>query len=229
MEGERAWSFAAPAFAHTVAPAEPLAGATYLPAGLKKRRRRGKKQQGRKRHKAGGSGAREAAALLPAALPALGCLAPVPPPDPTQLAPLRCSVAHPAVLSLLTQQCWPAAGPAAMVPCSMSAAPGCGLPTSWWNRMLPSLSLLHPPLSAQQQAAALAAGTSIGDAGPLRAMQLPQPNVLVGFEVRTHENMAWLRTLAPERLRRQLLRDKPAWPGCQRFASPPCLPCRMTG
>ncbi|KAL4452275.1 hypothetical protein ABPG75_007937 [Micractinium tetrahymenae] len=183
MEGERAWSFAAPAFAHSVAPAEPLAGATYLPERWKKRRRRGRKQQGRKRHKAaGGSGVRGAVAPPPPAPPACARLAPAPPPDPTQLAPLRCSWSHPAVLDLLAQQCWPAAGPAAVLPRGVAAAAGCAPATPWWNRMLPSLSLLHPPLSVQRQAEAVAAGSSNSDAGALRALPLPRPNVLVGYE-----------------------------------------------
>ncbi len=182
MEGERAWSFAAPSFAHSVAAAEPLASATYFPAGWKKRRKRGRKQNGRKRHRAGGSGVREAVVPVPPGPPSLARLAPVSPPDPTQLAALRCSLAHPAVLNLLAQQCWPAAGPAAAVSRSLVAAVG-GQSSAWWNRMLPSLSLLYPPMSPQQQAAAAAPGGAINDASPLRTLPLPQHTVLVGYEV----------------------------------------------
>lgn len=181
MEGERAWSFASPAFVHSVERAQPLAGAAYLPEGRRKRRRRGRIQQGRKRHKAaGGSGVSEAVAPL---LPAFSRRAPATPPDPTQLAPLRCSLAHPAVLNLFAQQCWPAAGQAALLPCSIGAEARSARPAAWWNRMLPSLSLLHPPLTAQQQVAAAAAGSAGGDIGLPRALPLPQHNVLVGYEV----------------------------------------------
>ena len=183
MEGDRAWGFTAPAFGTHMALGAPSssAGAHYCPAGWRKRRRRGSKKEGgnnSKRHK-----------VQPRAAVAGGAAPPAPPQDhaaalqggpsrpanPAELAPLRCSWPHPAVLELLAQQCWPAAGPAALVQAAAAMPLHLGRQHNWWNRMLPSLSLLHAPLSAEQERELLSSET--------RAVPLPQPNVVVGYEV----------------------------------------------
>jgi hypothetical protein len=187
MEGERAWAFAPPAWAAPPAPPAPAAGAAYLPAGAKKRRRKGRKHGGRgKRHRGSGEasgGGAGAAAAPAAAAPGL----PLQPANPTQLAPLRCAWPHPAVLDLLAQQCWPAAGPAALVQRATAAAGGSplGPQPAWWNRMLPSLSLLHPPLLERQHLELLAGrgGGSSSSSSKMQAQALPRPNLLVGYEV----------------------------------------------
>lgn len=56
--------------------------------------------------------------------------------------------------------------------------------------MLPSLSLLHPPLSPQQHLDLMATSSRTSSSSRagitgsvLRALPLPRPNVLVGYEV----------------------------------------------
>ena len=181
MEGRRAWALAAPAWgAPAAAPPSgtpaPPAG-IYVPRGWKlKRRRQGSDDRGpSKRHRAA------PAAAPPAAPPTLAPRVPRPPPNPAQLAPLRCSWPHPAVVDLLARQAWPAAGAAALGPRPADpAAPA--LP--WWNRMLPSQSLPHPPLAPEQQRLLQAASDGAASSSGAAAEPLPQPNVLVGYEVR---------------------------------------------
>ena len=183
MEGARQWAFTAPAFASQGGPGAHAhaAEASYCPAGWKKRRRRGGKQPGGKRHK------RPANATAPLPTPPVADL-PAAPVNPAQLAPLRCSWPHPAVVDLVMRQCWPAAGAAALgilwpaaadalAPQHLSRRP------SWWNGMLPSLSLLHAPLEMEQQALLGIGGGGSSSSGSPQAEQLPQPNVLVGYEV----------------------------------------------
>lgn len=186
MEGERAWSFSAPAFAAPPAPPAPTSGATYLPTVWRKRKRSGKKQGRSKRHRGGGSSSGGVAAPATAAAatppPPVASALPLLPPNPAQLAPLRCAWPHPAVLGLLAQQCWPAAGPAALLQRAVAAPRPAGPQLHWWNHMLPSLSLLHPPLPERQHLQLLATRAHSG--GMAQAQALPRPNVLVGYEVR---------------------------------------------
>lgn len=180
MEGDRSWAFTAPAFAHVQGSAPRPAAAVYCPTGWRKRRRRGGGQGSDKRHK---GAAAPPAAPLPAAQPgAAPRRAAAPPPNPAQLVPLRCAWPHPAVLDLLAQQCWPAAGAAALMRPAAKQHPQLGPQPNWWNYMLPSLSLLHPPLAAERQE--LLETSSGGVGSGVEVMWLPQPNVLVGYEVR---------------------------------------------
>ena len=180
MEGDRQWGFTAPAFGTDMGAPSSSAGAHYCPAGWRKRSRRSSRRHGSsstKRHKpqpraAAGGGAAPPAQQQQAATLQGG---PSRPPNPAELAPLRCSWPHPALLELLAQQCWPAAGPAALVQAAAAAAmpQQLGRQPNWWNRMLPSLSLLHAPLSAGQERELLASDA--------RVVPLPQPNVVVGY------------------------------------------------
>ena len=190
MEGERAWAFTAPAFAHVVssgARARP-AVAIFCPAGWRKRRRQGGAERSAKRSRQAAAGGAAAAAAPPQ--PAQQPAAPGPgsaaaPPNPAQLVPLRCSWPHPALLHLLTQQCWPAAGAAALVRPELPLPVRLGRQPNAWNAMLPSLSLLHPSLAAERQALLeTRVGNSTPDGGSnSAALPLAQPNVLVGYEV----------------------------------------------
>lgn len=187
MEGERAWAFTAPAFAHHVpsdARARP-AVATYCPAGWRKRRRQGRAERAAKRPRQAAAAAAEQApqpSQQPAVPPPGSAAAP---PNPAQLVPLRCAWPHPGLLHLLTQQCWPAAGAAALVRPAPPPPMQLGRQPNWWNAMLPSLSLLHPPLAAERQAQleTRADSSSEGGSSTVEASPLPQPNVLVGYQV----------------------------------------------
>ncbi|KAL4857282.1 Mediator of RNA polymerase II transcription subunit 13-like [Chlorella vulgaris] len=179
MEGRRQSTFTAPAFAALASfqPA-PASSAQYFPAGYKKRERHEKKRGGKKRRK----GRHVVTVAVPPAQPAVIAV----PPNPAQIAPLRCTWPHPAVVELVVQQCWPVAGAAALAaPLALQQLGH--QPASWWNRMLPSLSLLHPPLSELQHRALRATSCSgaVHNSLPgvqMQTLPLPQPNVLLGYE-----------------------------------------------
>ena len=183
MEGRRFGEQAAPSWGAPTAHAArvPPAG-IYVPRGWKlKRRRQDSEGQGPSKRRKPAAAATLPAAAKPAGQPSPPASAPRPAPNPAQLAPLRCTWPHPAVLHLLAQQAWPAAGAGALL--QRAAGPAAAAPP-WWDRMLPSLSPPYPPLAPERQlllqAASSGASTSSATAEPL-----PQPSVLVGYEVCT--------------------------------------------
>jgi hypothetical protein len=165
MEADRQWAFTAPPFASCVEQGSQATQATYHPAGWKRRkRRRDRKHGGGKRSKEqlvpAGQADKLAAASGWSASSAW-------PPNPTQLVPLRCTWPHPAVMDLVVQQCWPAAGPAAL---------GTTLPAA---AVAPAP---YRPLQPSHNSFIDGSCGSASGAGLREAHDLPCPNVLVSYE-----------------------------------------------
>ena len=183
MEGGRAGHAGPPPWRAPTAEAVPAARAApagiYVPRGWKlKRTRQASDVHGPSKRRKRAAAAAASAAPQPASTqPSVPC----PAANPAQLAPLRCAWPHPAVLHLLAQQAWPAAGTAALV--QQAAKPAASVP-AWWNRMLPALSLPHPPLAPERQLLLQAASSGGSSTGGVTVEALPQPSVLVGYEVR---------------------------------------------